>query len=252
MRQSNLYVILFSAILTVVLGGLLAWTSVALKPLQNANVELDTKTKILGAAMDISNIKDGKEILSIYDKKVKSFVVDINGKKVEKDKKGNAIVAENLDVRKNSKLPDAEKCFPVYMLLDDKGEVESYVFALYGNGLWDAIWGYIALEADLNSIKGTVFDHKAETPGLGARITDAEIQGRFKNKKVYDTSGSLVSVVMMKGEGSDYGNDPHKVDGMSGATMTAKGVNAMIKLYLTYYNPFIQGIIKGKEVASIK
>lgn len=251
MRQSNVYVIVFSAILTIVLGGLLAATSEGLKDRQEANVELDTKKKILGAAIDISKISEGKEILDLYDKRVRSFVVDINGKKVEKDRKGNTLVAEKIDIRKNSKLPDAEKCFPVFMLLDDKKEVESYIFALYGNGLWDAIWGYIALEANLNTVKGAVFDHKAETPGLGARIASDEIQNRFKDKKVFDDNGNLVSVKMMKGEGIDYTGEEFKVDGMSGATMTAKGVNAMIEKYLTYYNPYIQSVLKGKEVASI-
>ena len=85
-----------------------------------------------------------------------------------------------------------------------------------------------------------VFDHKGETPGLGARITDAEVQGRFKGKKIVDTlSGEMSIPYFEKGEGNDYSNNPQQVDGLSGATITAKGVSSMLDSYLTLYKPFI-------------
>ena len=90
---------------------------------------------------------------------------------------------------------------------------------VYGYGLWNNIWGFVALQADLNTIQGVKFQHAGETPGLGARIeTDQDVQDRYKGKTIYD-QGKLVSVTMMKGEGNDYSDDPHQVDGMSGATL---------------------------------
>jgi Na+-transporting NADH:ubiquinone oxidoreductase subunit C len=120
--------------------------------------------------------------------------------------------------------------------------------------LWDKIWGYVALDSNCETILGTSFDHKAETPGLGQRIATPEIQSRFVGKKIYDDKGQLVSVEMMKGEHGgeqssiDYFKDePHKVDGMSGATLTGKGLNAMLKTYLESYQNFFK---KVKEKSS--
>ncbi len=239
MRQSNLYVILFAIGLTVVFGGALSLTSVGLKPLQDKQVELDTKKKILGAVMDISAIEDPNEILRIYDEKVKSIVVDINGNEVTTDAKGNPMVAEKVNIQKNSKLDPQDRNYPVFMFLNESGEIESYIFPTFGSGLWDWVSSYIALESNLNTVKGIAFDHKGETPGLGARITEVKVQDRYVGKKIYDASGELQSITMVKGEGNT-GLNEHEVDGMSGATMTAKGLNAMLIDYLQCYSAFIQ------------
>lgn len=239
MRQSNLYVILFAIGLTVVFGGALSLTSVGLKPLQDKQVELDTKKKILGAVMDISTVEDPNEILRIYGEKVKSMVVDINGNEVTVDDKGNPIVAEKVNIQKNSKLDPQDRKYPVFMFLNESGEVESYIFPTFGSGLWDWVSSYIALESNLNTVKGIAFDHKGETPGLGARITEAKVQDRYAGKKIYNDQGELVSITMVKGEGNT-GLGDHEVDGMSGATMTAKGLNAMLESYLECYSAFIK------------
>ncbi|WP_462251072.1 NADH:ubiquinone reductase (Na(+)-transporting) subunit C [Ekhidna sp.] len=239
MRQSNLYVILFAIGLTVVFGGALSLTSVGLKPLQDKQVELDTKKKILGAVMDISAYEDPNEILRIYDEKVKSIVVDINGNEVTTDAKGNPMVAEKVNIQKNSKLDPQDRNYPVFMFLNESGEIESYIFPTFGSGLWDWVSSYIALESNLNTVKGIAFDHKGETPGLGARITEVKVQDRYVGKKIYDASGELQSITMVKGEGNT-GLNEHEVDGMSGATMTAKGLNAMLIDYLQCYSAFIQ------------
>jgi Na+-transporting NADH:ubiquinone oxidoreductase subunit C len=95
------------------------------------------------------------------------------------------------------------------------------------------------LQQDLNSIQGVKFQHKGETPGLGARIESEEIQSRYKGKSIFD-NGVLESVIMQKGEGMDYSNDAHKVDGMSGATLTGKGVNNMLLDYLNCYQNYLK------------
>jgi len=237
-RQSNLYIILFAIGLTVVFGGALSLTSVGLKPLQDKQVELDTKKKILGAVMDISTIDDPNEILELYGKKVKSMVVDFDGNVLSTDPKGNDYVAEKVNIQKNSKMDQKERAYPVFMFLDDDQNVEAYIFPTFGSGLWDWISGYVAFGNDLNTIKGVAFDHKGETPGLGARITEATVQQRYVGKKVFSDGGELVSVTMVKGEGNT-GLSDHQVDGMSGATITGKGLNAMLLEYLECYSAFI-------------
>ncbi|MFY0650475.1 MAG: NADH:ubiquinone reductase (Na(+)-transporting) subunit C [Cyclobacteriaceae bacterium] len=253
MQRSNTYVIIFSAILTIILGLLLSGTSVVLKPLQDKQVDLDNKKKILGAVMDISSIKDPNAILELYKKRFSSVVIDIKGQPIEKDKKGNPVVAENINIQKNYKLDKEERMYPVYQFMSesDPNKVEAYIFPMWGAGLWDWISGFVAIEGDLNTIKGIAFDHKTETPGLGARITSDQIKDRYKGKKIFDPSGALVSVSMVKGEKGEPLDD-HHIDGMSGATLTGKGVNDMMLNYLSCYEAFIGSLKGGAPMASAK
>lgn len=241
MQRSNTYIIIFSIALTVVLGGLLSLTSVGLKPLQDKQVELDTKKQILGAVMDISSIEDPNEILALYDERVESLVVDFDGNLLETNEKGEPMVAEEVSVQKNYRMSPEERIYPVFKFKADGGKIDAYVFPMWGNGLWDWISGYVAVDSDLNTIRGVAFAHKAETPGLGARITDDEVKNRYIGKEIYNDNGELVSVNMLKGE-NNQGLTEHQIDGLSGATMTAKGVNAMIGGYLECYQPYINKI----------
>jgi len=240
-QQSNAYIIIFSIITTIVLGGLLAATSVGLGPLQKKQVELDTKKSILSAVMEIN---EGDDVIQIYNDQIESLVVDYQGNTVEQDEEGNPLIAENVSIEKNYKIDPESRLYPVFCF-KQKGseEVEAYILPIFGNGLWDVIWGYVALDKDLSTIKGVVFDHRGETPGLGARIVEKDIQGRFFEKQVYDDAGTLVSVSMLKGEGNPAESlGPHSVDGLAGATITARGVNDMIKNYLEYYQNYLDKI----------
>lgn len=242
MQQSNVYIIVFSAILTIVLGGLLSLTSVLLGPKQKQQEKLDTQKKILGAVMDLNPDDD---VVSLYEENVESLVVNAQGDIVE------GKVAEKINIGAEFKKPVKDRLLPVFKFIQ-KDQVEAYIFPVYGNGLWDNIWGYLALEKDLNTIKGVVFDHKAETPGLGARITESSIQNRYVGKELFNDNGNFVSVTMRKGEVGDpkkFGE--HEVDGMSGATLTANGVNDMIANYIgNYYSPYFEKI-SSKQVALI-
>jgi Na+-transporting NADH:ubiquinone oxidoreductase subunit C len=239
-QRSNTYIIIFTAIMTIVIAGILSVTSQVLGPAQKKSIELDTKTQILGAVMKMDKKKD--DVLGMYNNRIKSFVVDYKGNLIEKDKKGNPIVPEDVNIIRNFKQDKEDRQLPVFKFMDfdNPDQVEAYIFPLYGNGLWNKISGFIALESDLNTIKGISFGHVQETPGLGARIADAEVQQRYKGKTIFEGS-DLVSVVMMKGEKKNpslFGQ--HEVDGMAGATLTAKGVNAMLKEYLNCYQGFIE------------
>jgi len=251
-QKSNLYVIFFTAIVTIVFGGLLALAAVGFGPLQKKNRELDAKKKILGAVMEL---QDTDDVISIYKKRIKSLVVDIDG-----NEKGEDIIAEEVNIGKEFKKPPEERLLPVfkYYSENDPEKVEAYIINLYGNGLWDKIWAYLALENDLNTIKGIVFDHKAETPGLGARITDKEVQQRFAGKKLYDDLSSsfnkigmkrkLISVKVLRGEGHKIPEDNyHEVDGLSGATMTTKGMNKMMMKYLGYYENYFDKVLEMQK-----
>jgi Na+-transporting NADH:ubiquinone oxidoreductase subunit C len=231
-RQSNLYIILYAAAITVVCGGLLAFASQSLKPLQDANVELERKHNILATVMEI---KKGDDINALYAANVKESVIDFSGTFKE------GIKAADIDVAKEYKKKPEDRLLPVYEFKDasDPTKVNNVVLPVYGFGLWKDISGFIALKADMNTIQGVSLAHLGETPGLGARIASEEIQARYKGKSIFEAN-ELVSVTMQKGEGHDYSNDPHKVDGMSGATLTGKGVNNMLVDYLTCYKNYLK------------
>lgn len=232
MRQSNLYIVLYAVGLTVVCGAALAFASISLKDRQDANVALEEKTNILSTVM---TVEEGANVEEIYSKRIRAFVIDYQGNVKEGMTPKQVVVAAEY-----KKKPE-ERLLPVYEVISeaDPNKVESVVLPVYGYGLWNNIFGFVALKEDFSTIRGVSFGHVGETPGLGARISSAEIQDRYKDKTVFD-NGQLLSVVMQKGEGLDYSAEPHKVDGMSGATLTAKGVNNMLKDYFTCYEKYLQ------------
>jgi Na+-transporting NADH:ubiquinone oxidoreductase subunit C len=238
MQQSNAYILTYTIILTLVCAISLALASLGLKPFQDANKELEKKQNILATVMQV---KSREEASSIYEKRVKSYVVDFNGNEVKGKK------AEEVDIAGEYKKKAQERQLPIYEILSEDGsKSEYYVLPIYGFGLWNDIWGFVALKGDLNTINGVKFEHKGETPGLGARIATEEVQSRYKDKKIFQGE-NLASVMMAKGEmgGGNasieaFKGKDHEIDGMSGATITGKGLTAMLKDYLGCYEKFIK------------
>jgi Na+-transporting NADH:ubiquinone oxidoreductase subunit C len=222
----------------VVLGGLLAATSEGLGPIQKKSIELDTKKQILGAVLEVTSEMD---VIETYNKAIKSEVVDYEGNVVTEDSEGKELIAENVSVEKEFKKDPEKRLYPVFKFYGKEGgeEIESYILPVYGSGLWDNIWGFIALDTEGKTIQGAVFAHAGETPGLGARITEDGVQARFEGKKLYNDQGELVSVKMLKGESNPQSKlDEHHVDGMSGATITGNGLNDMLKNYFKHYQSY--------------
>lgn len=241
MRQSNLYIILYTAALTVICGVVLAVAAEGLKPRQQANIALEQKRNILSTVLTLD--KDAN-VSEIYQKRVKAYVVKPDGSVVEGKN------AEEVNVVEEYKKPADQRLLPVYEIVSesDPNKSDFYVLPVYGYGLWNNIWGYVSLKSDLNTINGVSFQHAGETPGLGARITTEEVQQRYVGKKIFD-GPTLASVQMMKGEGNDYSDNPHKVDGMSGATLTGKGINNMLMDYFKSYENFFKSKSKSNTQA---
>ena len=251
MQQSNTYIIVYSAVLTIILGLLLSGSAQVLGPWQQEAMALDKKKQILGAVIKAEEIAamSPEQVNEFYATRISSTVVDITGKEVTAE----GVTAEKVEIAKDYKKPAEERAYPVFIFHAEGNPeaVESYIFPMYGAGLWDAIWGYLALETDMNTIGGITLAHAAETPGLGARITEAKVMDRYIGKKIFDESGALVTVMMQKGEGKDYENDAHKVDGMSGATITGVGVNNMLKAYMGNYEAYIKAKSSSKSLAAL-
>ncbi len=243
MRQSNLYIVLYTAALTVVCGVLLAVAAEGLKPRQQANIELEQKRSILATVL---NLEKGADVAGIYEKRVKAYVVKPDGS-VASDVK-----AEDVVLVDEYKKPADQRLLPVYEIVSeaDPNKTDFYVLPVYGYGLWNNIWGFVSLKGDLNTINGVRYEHAGETPGLGARIATEEVQQRYVGKKISD-GNNIVAVQMMKGEGNDYSDSPHKVDGMSGATITAKGLNNMLTEYLKAYENFFKTKSSNRQALNL-
>jgi Na+-transporting NADH:ubiquinone oxidoreductase subunit C len=129
-----------------------------------------------------------------------------------------------------------DRSYPMYLANVDGKQLA--VIPMVGKGLWGPIWGYVALESDYNTVYGAVFNHKSETPGLGAEISEGFFQEPFEGKKIYDENGNLVSIDVKKG-GADASN-PHAVDGITGGTITSNGVAEMLERTLGIYDSYFQ------------
>jgi Na+-transporting NADH:ubiquinone oxidoreductase subunit C len=232
-RQSNTYIIIYAAVLTVVCGGVLAFTSESLKEKQQANVDKEQKFNILSTVI---TIPENANVDALYESRVRAFVINYAGD-VQSDKQ-----PKDINVAAEYKKKPEDRLLPVYEFVGEKDstKVTNVVLPVYGYGLWNNISGFIAVESDFNTLKGVKFQHVGETPGLGARIADDEaIPSRYVGKKIFE-GDKVASVTMMKGEGNDWSKDEHKVDGMSGATLTGKGVNNMLLDYFTCYQNYLK------------
>ena len=234
--NSNGYTFMFAVILVVVVASVLAFTATSLQPIQRENVRKEKMQNIL-ATVGIETDRPGAQ--QLYDKYiVKELTLNDKGEVVE------SIDAFEVDLAKELKKPVEEQIFPLYVA-EVEGETY-YIVPLRGNGLWNAIFGYISLKDDINTVKGATFDHVGETPGLGAEITKEWFRKSFEEEKIFDDEGNLVGVSVVKGNIDPSDKDDHKVDAISGATITGDGVSDMISERLKKYLPYFkkQGEIK--------
>lgn len=219
--NSNSYTIVYASVMVVIVAFLLAFVSSSLRTIQNKNQELDTKKQIL-AALNIRNVKD---VEAEYNKYVKGdMLMNVDGS-----------LTENTDGFAISYEKEAKEKNRLHVFVAEVDGQPKYVIPVYGAGLWGAIWGYIALNADKDTVYGVYFSHASETPGLGAEIASVGFQNEFPGKKVME-DGQVALGVEKNGK---VQNPEYQVDGISGGTITSKGVDAMIKAGLSQYKQFL-------------
>jgi Na+-transporting NADH:ubiquinone oxidoreductase subunit C len=227
-RNSNAYTFIFAIVMVVVVAAVLAFTATTLKPLQAENVRKEKMQNILSTiGVDV----DRDHASAKFEEYIKEQLA------LKPDGSVDASVdAFKMDLHKETKKDHDKQHYPVYVA--EKDGKKYYIVPLFGAGLWDAIWGYIALESDKNTIFGASFDHKGETPGLGAEINQSWFEDEFKGKTIFNKKGDFVSVKTVKG-GAKVG-DMHGVDAISGGTITSDGVTFMIEERLNNYIPYLK------------
>ncbi|PCI34772.1 MAG: NADH:ubiquinone reductase (Na(+)-transporting) subunit C [Flavobacteriaceae bacterium] len=227
-RNSNAYTFLFAIIMVIVLGASLAFIAESTKEARKRNVELEKKQNIL-SAIGVNVDRDQAEI--DFDTYIKQQLT------VKSDGSIDANVnAFTVELKKEVKKTTEDQSLPLYIA--EKDGKTYYIVPLYGAGLWDAIWGYIGLDTDENTIIGAVFDHKGETAGLGAEINQSWYEDQYIGDKIMDENGNFVSVKAIKG-GTPLSN-LHGVDAISGGTITSDGVSDMVEERLARYIPYFK------------
>lgn len=249
-KNSNAYIITYATVMIVVVAALLAFASLSLKGKQDANVRVEKQGAILasiGLGGDADKAKDKTQyIQDEYKEYIVEYVVDGKGEKVD----GGVEAFGLLDVLKAefAATEDARR-LPVFEARLDDG-TKLTILPLYGAGLWGPIWGYVALKDDWSTIYGVKFDHKGETPGLGAEIATPAFESQFVGKSIFN-NGEFVSIAVLKGAGASAGNNS-AVDAISGGTMTSRGVGDMISNCLTAYLPLVEKMQANGNVENSK
>ena len=235
--NKNSYTFGFASIMVVVVAALLSVAAISLKPFQSRNILLEKKQNIL-SSVGINIDREEADIqYPIFVKE--ELVLNYKGEEVDG-------VAFDVDLQKELKKDKKLQSLPLFISeVDGK---KQYIIPLRGKGLWGPIWGFISLEDDLNTVFGAVFDHKSETPGLGAEINQPFFEDPFSGKSIFDGE-ELKSIRVVKGgAGEDY---MYGVDGISGGTITSDGVTDMLLERLTMYLPYFNKIKPTIEVNSV-
>lgn len=234
-KNSNVYIIIYTIVMVVIVGALLAFLATSLKPMQDENKLKEKKNAIMKA---FKAEGDFDKLVTIY---------RLNGTELsEVEADAQAAIFEELE--KRGDLAKAEKDLPLFKYAE--GDVVKYVIPLVGKGLWGDIWGYASVQPKDGNvvITGIVMDHAGETPGLGAEIATDRVQGMFVDKALYNEAEEF-AVRMQKGGAR---ND-HEVDAITGGTKTCDGVNAMLKDCISKYEAFLMaeaGAVAADTTAS--
>ena len=234
-KEKNSFSILFAAVVCVVAAGLLSFASTKLRPLQEANAKLDKQKNVLVA------LKVGRDGERYGTEQVKAFYADTADQATVQKLYETYVRAGVVDLASGDVVEGADPeaigpgQAPIWSLVKD-GKVEAVAIDAIGKGLWSTLYGFLALESDFNTVRGITFYSHGETAGLGARIEEGWFQEGFVGKKIHDESGKLVSVSVAKGATA---KGDHEVDGISGATLTCKGVTKLLENELNAYGAWI-------------
>lgn len=240
-------------ILCIVCSVIVSTAAVLLRPAQQANKALDRKTNILAAA---GMLNKGDNVLAKFES-ITTRAVDLttgkftdavdlqsyNQRKASKDPKLSTDLGD-ADIAKIGRLP---KFMIVYIVEGSEG-LEKIILPVKGYGLWSTLYGFVALESDLNTVAGLGFYEHAETPGLGGEIDNPSWKAQWVGKKSYDSNNKQALTVIKGKVNMDRPESIHQIDGLSGATLTSRGVDNLVKFWMgeNGFAPFLANLRAGE------
>ena len=234
--NNNVYTVIYTTVICVLVAAILAFVSQSLKPMQQANEKAETISQILTAAKfsDKESLaqQSNQDIINLFKSELDhSALVNAQGQEVKVLGQDEVFSTSELKAQ-NYKFADSSYESPVYIF---KNGV--HVFPVYGAGLWGPVWGYIAVDNSLTHIVGAYFDHASETPGLGGKIKDdPAFRASFEGKELDLASQHAFEIV----KGGAPEGKANAIDAITGATMTSKGLDAAINDWIGAYKNYIQ------------
>ena len=243
--DSNVYTMIFAIAMVIVVGSLLAFMASSLKPNIKENERIEKQQNILYAMGVNENDESSATFVSTevageeFRKYIKKQLV-IEGDKITEDNEAYLI-----DIKKQKANAKDGKTRKLPLFVGEKDGKTFYVAPIYGKGLWDAIWGYVAMDENM-VVQGAYFDHKGETPGLGANIKQRYFMDDFYGEHLLTEAGVFKGITVAKGNNDPKNEDKtdYEVDAIAGATITGDGVTAMIKSDLSLYVPYFNSLKK--------
>ena len=242
MRQdSNAYIIGFATAVCLVCSIVVSTSAVALRERQDRNKVLDRQTQVLVVAglLEAGQKTSPENVEQLFEENIQIRVIDLATGEYEE-----SVESSSYDQRKATQDPAASRSAPankaglsrlptyalVYQRVDD-GDVQSLILPIEGKGLWSTLYGFIALAPDLTTIQGITFYEHGETPGLGGEVDNPNWKALWVGRRAYDDDWEP-AIEVMKGVAGPVAEDPYRVDGLSGSTLTARGVTNLVQFWL--------------------
>ncbi|ROS00299.1 Na+-transporting NADH:ubiquinone oxidoreductase subunit C [Sinobacterium caligoides] len=259
-KDSLKQTILVALIMCVVFSIIVSSAAVILKPKQEANRVLDRNKNVLGAAGLYKDGMSADEVNTLFARfDVKLLDIATAKYLTDEQMKAAGISAATYDQRAAAKDPALSKALPaaqdialirrqadyatVYVMRDESGKVDRVVLPIHGYGLWSTMYGFIAIKGDANTILGLSFYDQGETPGLGGEVENPLWKAKWPGVKLFDSAGKLIIAVSSREKG------PSVIDGLSGATLTTRGVDHLVKYWMGEYGfgPYLTRLKAGEE-----
>jgi Na+-transporting NADH:ubiquinone oxidoreductase subunit C len=262
MRHSTFYTVLFAAAICVVCGILVSSAAVSLAERQEVNRALDRQQKVLEAA---GLAEPGKpltaEQVAEQFRSIDTRILDLETGRLDPSVDPNAYDYRKaaLDPAQSIAAPPNDAGVermpgkvPVYFVKDGTGAIDMMVMPIQGLGLWSTLYGFLAIDADGNTVRGITYYQHAETPGLGGEVDNPRWKAKWPGRKIFG-EGREPEIEVIKGAAGSPEQDPHRVDGLSGATITSRGVTYMLHLWLgpEVYGPFLERFTSGELAAEL-
>ncbi|TDQ30713.1 Na(+)-translocating NADH-quinone reductase subunit C [Zeaxanthinibacter enoshimensis] len=242
-KENNVYTVIFAAIMVIVVGAILAYLASSLKPRIQENERFEKQQNILYAMGVNENTPDSgvnfiptDRVEEEFSKYIKKQLV-IEGDKISEDE--NAYL---IDLKKQLALASKGNTPKLPLMIGEKDGKTFYIIPMYGKGLWDAIWGHISLDENM-IVQGVYFDHKGETPGLGANIKERYFMDDFDGETILNGT-KYEGIRVAKGNNDPLNEDKedNEVDALAGATITGDGVSNMISQTVKMYKSYLETI----------
>ena len=250
-RDSATYMFVFAAIVCVVCAVLVSGSAVSLKQRQEDNAAFDKQQNVLFAA-GLASREQGfsrDELTTMFEERVEPVVISLEtGSPVDGvdpetyDMEKAATGPEGVDAPANqSSIKRLPQNAVVYNVKDDRGETMMVVLPIKGYGLWSTLYGFLAVDADGTTIRGITYYQHGETPGLGGEVDNPSWKAKWPGRQIYDDGGD-VEIEVIKGQAGPPSSDPYNVDGLSGATITSRGVTNMLQFWLgeNGFGPYLE------------